>query len=187
MIHQKQRGMNTFVLSSLVLLMILVLAAGCSANPSGTSGDAQDTPTNADTSTEQPSEEASGPLEFSYWMNLDGSAAAVVKNIGEIEFYKEMERRTGAKVTFLHPPVGQAGEQFNMMMASRDYPDVIEYTWDSYPGGPAKAIEDGVIIRLNELIDQHAPNLKKIMDDNPNLKRQLMTANGDFYVFPSIA
>lgn len=97
MIHQKQRGMNTFVLSSLVLLMILVLAAGCSANPSGTSGDAQDTPTNADTSTEQPSEEASGPLEFSYWMNLDGSAAAVVKNIGDVKLSQWFANQKGER------------------------------------------------------------------------------------------
>ena len=71
---------------------------------------------------------------------------------------------------YIHPNDQQTAEQFNLMIASDELPDVIEYDWTgrsagSYPGGPEKAIQDGVILELNDLIDQYAPNLKK------NLKR----------------
>ena len=41
-------------------------------------------------------------------------------------------------------------DQFNLMIASRDLPDIIEWSWISYPGCPEKAISDKIIIRLRE-------------------------------------
>lgn len=38
----------------------------------------------------------------------------------------------------------------------------MEWQWvKMYPGGPEKAIKDGVIIPLNDVFDMYCPNLKK--------------------------
>ncbi|WP_422657785.1 extracellular solute-binding protein [Paenibacillus sp. EC2-1] len=123
---------------------------------------------------------------FSYWSTLDANASSSVTQLGEVEFYKELEKRTGIKINFSHPPVGSEDEQFNLLIASRDLPDMMEYGWLVYPGGPEKAIKDKVIIELNDLIDKHAPNIKKYLDENPEISKQVKTDNGVLYVVPSI-
>jgi putative aldouronate transport system substrate-binding protein len=107
-------------------------------------------------------------------------------NMGDTPFGKELLRRTGVNVVFEHP-AGTAAEAFNLMVAAGDdMPDIIEYNWVTLVGGPAKAIDDGTIIKLNDAIDRWAPNLKKVLTDNPAWARATRTDDGDYYVFPFI-
>lgn len=64
------------------------------------------------------------------------------------------------KLHFIQPPQNQAKDAINVLLASGELPDMMEYEWNSFPGGPEKAIKDGYILRLNEAIDAYAPNLK---------------------------
>ncbi|MEP7188485.1 MAG: hypothetical protein ABI901_04740, partial [Roseiflexaceae bacterium] len=104
----------------------------------------------------------SSPLTLTYWAEMNIATSATRKSFGEMTCYVEQEKRTGIHLEFQHPPTGpnQSQEQFNLLIAGGNYPDVIEWNWinpSNTPGGPAKAMKDGVIIRLNDLIDQHAP------------------------------
>ncbi|WP_079912774.1 ABC transporter substrate-binding protein [Paenibacillus sp. 32352] len=123
---------------------------------------------------------------LTYWVANHPAAAAQMKTYADMEMYKELEKVTGVKVEFQHPPLdtAQAKEQFNLMIASNQLPDVIEYGWNDYPGGPEKAIQDNKIIKLNDLIDKYAPNLKKLLADHPDWKKQITTDNGSLYAFP---
>ena len=127
------------------------------------------------------------PLSLSYWCPLSSNVIATMKTFAEIGCYKELEKRAGIHLDFQHPPLNNELEQFNLIVASGKYPDVIEYNWlASAPGGPARYLRDGVIVRLNELIDQYAPNLKKVLADHPDWRKQIITDAGDIYVFPFI-
>ncbi len=126
------------------------------------------------------------PLELTYWVPLDGNAGIAIPDYSHMTAYQEFERKTGIEIRFLHPPIGQETEQFNLMVASGDYPDMIESNWLGYPGGPEKAIRDGVIIPLNEYIDKYAPNLKRILEERPDIRKQVVTDNGTIYTFPFI-
>lgn len=124
------------------------------------------------------------PLQLTYFVGLNPNVMVSWTDYSQMTCYKELEKRTNIRIKFLHPPVGQENEQFNLMVASGDYPDIIEGDWLSYPGGPEKAIQDRVIIPLNDLIEKHAPNLKRILDSNPEARRQVMTDDGRIYCFP---
>lgn len=124
------------------------------------------------------------PLTLSFWVGLNSNAAAVVKDYSEIEAMKVIKEKTGIDIKWLHPPVGQETEQFNLLVSTNDLPDMIEYSWDKYSGGPQKALQDKVLVPLNDLIDKYAPNLKKILEENPEVKKQVSTDNGDIYCFP---
>lgn len=63
---------------------------------------------------------------------------------------------------------------------------MIEYEWSNYPGGPEKAIKDGYILRLNDVIDQYTPHLKQYLNEHPDIDMQIRTANGSYYAFPFI-
>lgn len=121
---------------------------------------------------------------FTYWMEMPSLSAARVSNVGELSMYKEMERLTGIKVTFVHPPSGQGAEKFNLMMASKDFTDVIEYDWSKYQGGATKALSDGVAFKLNDIMDKAAPNFAKILKDDSELAKAASTMDGSYYGFP---
>lgn len=190
----------------LLLSVVLVLGAlaGCGGSNADNSGsnnsqtsappaNAANTGDKENTSADNAASDGSGlpivkePLELTYWVNLSSNVAATSKSYNEIAAYKETEKLTGIRIDFQHPATGQEKDQFNLMLASGKYPDMIEYNWlTKVAGGPAKALKDGVILRLNDLIDEHAPNLKKVLDENPEYKKLISTDEGDIYEFPFI-
>ncbi len=126
-------------------------------------------------------------ITLKYWIPLHASAAKIIKDFSENEVYKELEKRTGIQVEFLHPPAGQEKEQYQLMIAANELPDMITHGWSAkYPGGPDKAINDGVYLKLNDLIDKYAPNYKKLRDSNPKIARQTITDSGNIWAFSCI-
>lgn len=166
-----------------VLALSAGLAAGCSGGEDGAPGaNSPAAGTTAAVATATPAK----PLSLSYWVGLPGAAARSLKDYNDSVFFKELEKRTGVSVKFQHPAASSGNEQFNLLIASGNLPDVIEYNFTTYSGGPEKAIADKVIIPLNDIIDKHAPNLKKYLDENPEMRKELSTDNGNLYVFPGI-
>jgi putative aldouronate transport system substrate-binding protein len=125
-----------------------------------------------------------GPLVI--WVAFDRDSAATISSFNQIGIYSIMQEKTGVKVTYRHPPLGQENEQFNLMVASRDLPDVIETTWLTYPGGPEKAFSDRIIIKHNDLFAKNSPTLKTFLDSRPDLNKQIKTDAGNYYGWPSL-
>ena len=73
-------------------------------------------------------------------------------------------------------------EAFNLLLASGDIPDIVgtsrikEYV-NQY--GP-----EGAFQPLNDLIEEHAPNLKAFLDDRPELRAAITSADGNIYYVP---
>lgn len=92
--------------------------------------------------------------KFTYWGTMVGAASQTITSYNELLMYQEMSKATGTEVEFIHPVSGSTGtEAFQILLSSGDYPDMIEYNWKSYAGGTDRAIEDGVIISLNEYLE----------------------------------
>lgn len=170
----------------LINLLILALITGCTR--SGSEGGGQTAPSTQPENSSAPGEEVPYPDSLSYWVGLNANAGATMADLGESRLYQELEKVTGTKVEWRHPSGdgAQIEEQFNLMLASKNLPDVIERNWFSVSRGPDDAINTGTILRLNELIDDHAPNLKKFLDDNPEVRKSIMTDEGNIYSFPFI-
>jgi putative aldouronate transport system substrate-binding protein len=171
---------------SIVLLSALVISVTACGDDTGST---------SSSSTPQSSADAQPPklTKLTYWVPNHAAASGQMKTYAEMGMYKELEKATGVKVDFQHPPleVPQAQEQFNLMIATNELPDVIEASWGAtsgavirYPGGPEKAILDKKIIKLNDLIDKYAPNLKKLLTEHPDWKKQISTDEGSIYAFP---
>jgi putative aldouronate transport system substrate-binding protein len=126
------------------------------------------------------------PLTLSWFVNFNAKAAVSMNSYAEQTAYQVLAERTGIRVRFDHPPLGAEKERFNLLVVSGKLPDVIEADWFSYPGGSEKALKDGVIIPLNDLIRRHAPNFQALLDANPEIFRQISTADGVIYAFPML-
>ena len=124
--------------------------------------------------------------ELTYWMELTANVSATASNFGETEFAKELAKRTGVKVTYLHPAIGKATEAFNLLVASGDLPDIIEHFWKTaMPGGVNAAFQNEVIVPLNDLIENYSPNLAKYLSENPDVDRMVKTDDGQYYAYPN--
>lgn len=154
---------------------MLVGSTGCGAKAGGEA---------EKTITEENSQEGA---KYTYWVEMTPAAATVIQNYGDLVYFKKLQEITGVEIEFMHPPAGQAKEQFKLLIASRkDLPDVISHKWlEEYPGGPEKAVKDGIIIDLNDYIDL-MPNYKAFLESDPEIKKQAVTDNGILYGFHGI-
>ena len=119
-----------------------------------------------------------------YWMGLDVGTAQTVENFGDTPLAKKLEENTGIKIAYEHPTQGQGDEQFQLLLAGDNLPDIVGYNWISYPGGPQAAINEGYIYNLNDIIDKYAPALSKVLSENPDWDKEIKDDNGDYYAFP---
>lgn len=77
--------------------------------------------------------------------------------------------------------------QYLSMMASGNYPDIIQWQHNNdYTGGVAQMYADGICIRLNEVIDQYMPNYKALLEANPQVAKTLMDDEGNYLYFTVI-
>ena len=145
--HPANRGLSVL----LMLAWLAVLLAACDpaegrfrVNPAASAGNSQVLRGDGGSALDN-------RLPLTYWAELNGNAASIKSSFGEVPFFQEWQRRTGVELDFIQPPGNQGKEALSILLASGELPDLIEYEWINYPGGPEKAINDGYILRLNEI------------------------------------
>ncbi len=131
---------------------------------------------------------------LSYWAVMDGNTSTTQKSYGDMLFYQELEKRTGVKIDFVHPIDGSTGsEAFITMLTSKNLPDIMEYWWSDYNGGAGQAIDDGVILALDDYLKDYAPNYYDYMEgekgkaNNYLYRLQATTDDGQYYGFNNLA
>ena len=76
---------------------------------------------------------------------------------------KTAEAATGVKLEFTEVSAQSASELFNVMVAGGDYPDLLP-VMEYYSGCLSTAYEDGVIVDINEYMDDNMPNYLAVRD-----------------------
>ena len=94
---------------------------------------------------------------------------------------QELAKRTNTKLTFQNVPDTDLPTRVNTLVAARQYPDVIAYI-----GSLADTLfDDGVFLYLNAYINPElTPNIWKVMDSVPVLKRNMTSDRGDIRSIP---
>ena len=123
---------------------------------------------------------------LSYWSAINGNISPNFTSHAETPFFHRWQERTGVRINVIHPPAGAENEQFNLIIASGDLPDIFVRDLIGYPGGPVRAISEGIALRLNSIIDNYAPNLNDVLTGNPDWDRMVKTDVGSYYCFPFI-
>lgn len=129
----------------------------------------------------------SDEITLKYWCGISPYVMTSVNNYADTEFYKALKEKTGINIKFIHPATGSENEQFNVMLASGDYPDLIERDWSSYPGAEKKACDDGVLIDFTDDVEECMPNMLKYIKEKTPKAEKWITTNGRYYIVPSLA
>ena len=98
--------------------------------------------------------EAFFPLDeaetISYWVQLNPEASSLISNYADTPGYEYLAQRLNVNFDFTCVSSVAASEAFSLMVASQDYCDILDgivnVMGGGYPGGPAKAHEDGVLL-----------------------------------------
>ena len=176
------------LLSALLVVVILVTLIGCGKSDSNTNQTGPQSSEASKTTADKPAESSElqePPYKMSIYMPLVGSN--ILKSHAEIEAFNIIAERTNVELEWMHPPIGQEDETFNIMVASGDYPDAIYHRWTNYPGGATKAIADNFLIDLSVYMDEHTPYLNQLFKDYPDIARQAVLDDGRLAFMPAAA
>ncbi|MEF3310157.1 extracellular solute-binding protein [Paenibacillus sp. GYB004] len=145
---------------------------------------------------------ASGNKETEVTQNVNKAGMPIVKQPIELTFFtglaatngsnkfeerlvwSEYAKMSNVKVNFQTVPFENLTEKRNLALANGDYPDVL-YSARVPASDLMKYGGQGVFVKLNDYIDSYAPNLKKLMDKYPDLRKALTMPDGNIYSFPS--
>ncbi|WP_249716695.1 extracellular solute-binding protein [Paenibacillus sp. J31TS4] len=120
------------------------------------------------------------PIKLTFFT---GKAATTANNWNETEIWKEYAKMTNINVDFQLVPFDNLTEKRNLALASGDYPDAF-HTTKLTAQDLVKYGTQGTFVKLNDLIDKYAPNFKKILDENPEIRKGITMPDGSIYAFP---
>lgn len=125
-------------------------------------------------------------IELTYFMPINEALASAVSNFSETRFAQAMREKTGVEVKYIHPPIGQEDETFNLMLASNDLPDIVESMVLSMFGGADSKLRSRIVLPLNDLMEDYAPALSEYLKQNPKIDREVKLDDGTYMCFPFI-
>ncbi|WP_139994855.1 extracellular solute-binding protein [Paenibacillus paridis] len=108
-----------------------------------------------------------------------------IQNWKDMEVLKEMEKLTNIKMVFNNAPKESFDTKKNLIFSSGEYPDVF-YAAGLTPAEQMNYGEQGILIPLEDLIENYAPNVKKVLEDNPEIRKSITAPDGHIYSLPVI-
>jgi len=124
------------------------------------------------------------PIEVSIWWPFFGMGTNMVDYNDNLVF-QELTKRLNVTFKFDNPSIQTAGENFNLMIMSGDYPDCIHMFSVFYNQGIDRAIADGVIVALNDFTN-FMPNIERYRNATTEIAQQTITDTGNIWCIPHI-
>lgn len=173
----------------LAALMILSLAAcGGTEEPanSGNSAESNASGSNASDNENITPQEASYPLtteKKTLSVYIRDNSSGVIGNYGRVAAFQAAAEKLGVELEFIHPTTGGEADQFNLMIGSGKYPDIIVWDFSTAAMGLSELIDSGVLIDMDGLIRQYAPNYLKVLERNPSYPKEVRSDEGKYQAF----
>ena len=99
------------------------------------------------------------------------------------KFFQRAEELTGIKFTFNNVPTDVFNERKQLGWASGDLPDLF---FKAVIGTEEELIygEEGLLLPINDLIDQYAPNIQYLFQERPDVRQAIALPSGNIYTLP---
>ncbi len=104
----------------------------------------------------------------------------------ERAIFKRLEEKTNVHINWTCYPVSQFAEKKTLVLSKKNsLPDGL-FNANMGHYDLLKYAKQGAIIPVEDLIDNYMPNLKKILDENPEYRKLITAEDGHIYSFPWI-
>lgn len=170
----------------LVILMLFVIAfAGCSND--NTDGEPALSDESSDNeSTENFNVEGYPIVNEPITLEMMGKRSPIQPEWGEMGFFQEMEELTNIRFKFRTATDEDFDQQKQLSFASLDLPDVY-FGAEMTPGEEVDyGASQGLLVPLEDLIEDYAPNIKKLLDEYPDVRASITTPDGHIYALPGL-
>jgi putative aldouronate transport system substrate-binding protein len=110
---------------------------------------------------------------------------SLVRDFDDNEFTRWVEEKTNINLEFDVPPLNEAQQKLNLMLASDDLPEVIigcNIRLDQLQ----ILADQGIVLPLNEYIDKYAVEYKQVYETFPQVEQLITLADGNVYGLPHI-
>ncbi|RRJ67066.1 ABC transporter substrate-binding protein [Paenibacillus oralis] len=108
-----------------------------------------------------------------------------LQNWKDMAVLQEMEKLTNIHFVYNNAPKDSFDTKKNLVFASGEYPDVF-YAAGLTPAEQMNYGEQGILIPLEGLIDEYAPNFKKVLEEYPDVRKSITAPDGHIYSLPVI-
>ncbi|KTD84656.1 ABC transporter substrate-binding protein [Paenibacillus etheri] len=163
----KKSRVSTKVASASVLASFMFLTA-CGSGGGGSAASKE--------------QDASGKVTLSF---ITQSSPLAPADPNEKLINKRLEEKTNVHINWKNFTKDVFVEKRNLAVASGDLPDAI-FNADYSDYELLKLAKDGAIVTLNDLIENHMPNFKKVLEEAPEYKSMITAPDGNIYAFPWI-
>jgi putative aldouronate transport system substrate-binding protein len=188
-----KRSFKAVMAIFLAVFMMAGLFVGCSKTQEPTPSAAVSAAPGASAAPAESSapEEENGLLcepgtEVSVWQAFNAIGGGI-GSYNDSNLVGYIEQRTGVHLKFVESSSADLVANFNLMINSGDYTDIIRPGSEAiYPGGGDKAIQDGVYLRLNDLVDKYIPNYAAIRNKGGEYAKLTISDSGNIWSIWSI-
>ncbi|MBB6732749.1 extracellular solute-binding protein [Cohnella zeiphila] len=168
----------------IVMLLMVVFTAACSNNGAQSSNNgaqasstnSSSTQSNSQTADDKPSGQ---PVKISFF----ASPSALVADLNTNKFTQYVENEFNMKIDWMTVPQSDISTKQSLLMASGDYPEVF---WNGSfdTSDILKYSQQGILVPLNDLIKEYAPNIQEALDTIPGIKEISTAPDGNIYGLP---
>ena len=118
-------------------------------------------------------------------------AVKSVSNVTDFDthpFWVWLQEQTGVKLDFVVIPDAEATTKFNLLIASGDLPETFCMAYFEVGLDQQQIMADqGLILPLDDLIEQHGFWIKQAFQEHPELREQMSLLDGKLYIVPHFA
>ncbi|WP_152655176.1 extracellular solute-binding protein [Oceanobacillus sp. CFH 90083] len=166
------------------LMLIVVILAACGSDKETKKRDA-----NVQKAAEAEVNKDGFPIvdeEIQLTMMAPGSG---IEEWEDMELLKDYAEKTNIHFKYVTPPISDFQTKLNLAFTSGDTGDIIygAGTDNLTPGMEVDYGEQGVLMPLEDLIEEYAPNLKKLLEERPDIKKSITTVDGHIYSLPMVS
>lgn len=164
----------------LMLTVTLIALAACGDDNNSADGDTNNNDLKNLNKTDMPIVDEPIKLDI-----MTKRAPTTADDFNDVLIWNEYEEMTNIEVDWEMWASEGLEEKRNLAFNSGDYGDVF-YSANIPDSDLLKYGDQGVLIELNDLIDEYAPNLKQLFEENPGVEEGLTFPDGNIYSLPAI-
>lgn len=167
--------------SLLVILMFSLVLTGCGGKKEG-----KTTANSTEKANNNFNKEGMPIVNEPITIKMASSKKPYVRPFNELKFFEELEERTNVKIQWDLSPGEGWSEKKNLIFASNDLPDAFYGSWVLSDDEVLRYGLQGMLIPLEDLIKDYAPNVQKMFEDYPEYKKMLTAPDGHIYSLPRL-
>jgi putative aldouronate transport system substrate-binding protein len=118
-------------------------------------------------------------------LTFGGTKSALSPDYSSMQLVQQWEADTNISIDWKNLPEQVYAEKKNLLLASDDVPNVL-FNSGLTDAEIVQYGENGTLLPLEDLIEQHAPTLAGILEERPDIRAALTASDGHIYTLPSV-